>query len=195
MIFDNVSPDKLAIDMRELAARLGTPIGQTAGGDDMLLVELLRAAKPSYAAMRVKLKRENGAIFIGNAKSESKSLATLCKASDECILLAATLGIGVDRLVLKRASLSARDAFIIDAMADALIEALCDYAESRICEGLDTMGRFSPGYGDLELSLGEEIIALTDAERTIGIKLTAGGMMIPKKSVNAIIAIRNGKNE
>ena len=141
------------------------------------------------------LKRENGAIYIGNAKSESKSLAKLCQSSDECLLLCATLGIGVDRLVLKTASISARDAFVIDAMADALIESLCDYAEARICEGLLTTGRFSPGYGDLELSLGGEIIALTDAERAIGIKLTASGLMIPKKSVNAIIAIRKNENE
>ena len=101
----------------------------------------------------------------------------------------------MDRLILKLANISPRDAFVIDAMADALIEALCDYAEARVCEGLSTTGRFSPGYGDLELSLGKEIISLTDAERTLGIKLTLGGLMVPKKSVNAIIAIRNEKND
>ena len=195
MIFENVSGESLSIDMRELAARLGTPITETVVGSERLFGELLRVARPAYTAIRVKLKRENGAIYIGNAKSESKSLAKLCQSSDECLLLCATLGIGVDRLVLKTASISARDAFVIDAMADALIESLCDYAEARICEGLLTTGRFSPGYGDLELSLGGEIIALTDAERAIGIKLTASGLMIPKKSVNAIIAIRKNENE
>lgn len=195
MIFENVSGESLSIDMRELAARLGTPIAETVVGSERLFGELLRVARPAYTAIRVKLKRENGVIYIGNAKSESKSLAKLCQSSDECLLLCATLGIGVDRLVLKTASISARDAFVIDAMADALIESLCDYAEARICEGLLTTGRFSPGYGDLELSLGGEIIALTDAERAIGIKLTASGLMIPKKSVNAIIAIRKNENE
>ena len=195
MIFENVSAESLSIDMRELAARLGTPIAETVVGSERLFGELLRVARPAYTAIRVKLKRENGAIYLGNAKSESKSLAKLCQSSDECLLLCATLGIGVDRLVLKTASISARDAFVIDAMADALIESLCDYAEARICEGLLTTGRFSPGYGDLELSLGGEIIALTDAERAIGIKLTASGLMIPKKSVNAIIAIRKKENE
>ena len=81
------------------------------------------------------------------------------------------------------------------ALADALIEALCDFAEAEVCSGLDTSGRFSPGYADLELSLGKEIIALTDAERTLGIKLTESGLMVPKKSVNAIIAVRNLKND
>lgn len=195
MIFENVSGESLSIDMRELAARLGTPIAETVVGGERLFGELLRVARPAYTAIRVKLKRENGAIYLGKAKSESKSLAKLCQSSSECLLLCATLGVGVDRLVLKTASISARDAFVIDAMADALIESLCDYAEERICEGLSTTGRFSPGYGDLELSLGGEIIALTDAERAIGIKLTASGLMIPKKSVNAIIAIRKNENE
>jgi cobalamin-dependent methionine synthase I len=133
--------------------------------------------------------------MVGNTASASRALAELCRDSEECILLAATLGVGVDRLVLRLASVSARDGFLADAMADALIEALCDLAEARVCEGLDTSGRFSPGYADLELSMGREILLLTDAERVLGIKLSEGGLMIPKKSVNAIIAIKNKKEQ
>lgn len=195
MFFESVSAEKLAINMRELSRRLGAPIGTVIDGAEALMKQLALAAKPSYVAIRVKLKRECGAIYLGATRSESKSLAKLCLESDECFVLVATLGVGVDRLILKSANISPRDAFVIDAMADALIEALCDYAEARVCEGLSTTGRFSPGYGDLELSLGKEIISLTDAERTLGIKLTLGGLMVPKKSVNAIIAIRNEKND
>lgn len=195
MFFESVSAERLSIDMRELSVRLGTPIGTVIDGGEALMKQLALVAKPSYVAMRVKLKSEGDAICIGAGRSESKSLAKLCADSDECLILVATLGVGVDRLILKSANISPRDAFVIDAMADALIEALCDYAEARVCEGLSTTGRFSPGYGDLELSFGREILALTDAEKTLGIKLTMGGLMVPKKSVNAIIAIRNKKND
>jgi hypothetical protein len=87
------------------------------------------------------------------------------------------------------------EAFIIDALADALIEAVCDAAEEEISLGLDTTGRFSPGYGDLELSLGCEILTLCDAERLLGIKMTESALMVPKKSVSAIIAIKDNVNE
>ena len=195
MIFNNVSPDSLAIDVRELSARLGAPSESLIDRISELEEKLYSVAKPSYTAMRVKLKRENGAVVIGNAVSHSRALSKLLDGSDECVLLVATLGIGVDRLVMRTANISTRDAFVIDALADALIEALCDFAEAEVCSGLDTSGRFSPGYADLELSLGRDIIAMTDAERTLGIKLTESGLMVPKKSVNAIIAVRNFKND
>ena len=195
MICKNVSPDSLVIDVRELSARLGAPSESLIVGLSELQEKLYSAAKPSYVTMRVKLKRENDVIVIGNAASHSRALSKLLDGSDECILLVATLGIGVDRLVMRTANISPRDAFVIDALADALVEALCDFAEAEVCAGLDTSGRFSPGYADLELSLGRDIIAMTDAERTLGIKLTESGLMVPKKSVNAIIAVRNSKND
>ena len=190
MIYESVATESLKVDARELSARLGAPADAVVDGMDCLFLKLCAVAKPSYTAMRVKLERENGCIRIGNSVSESRSLERLCADSSECILLCATLGVGVDMLLMRTATLSPTDAFLMDAIADALVEALCDYAEEKMCAGLDTTGRFSPGYGDLELSLGREILALTDAERMLGIKLTLSGMMVPKKSVNAIIAIR-----
>lgn len=195
MIYESVAPQILSVDKRELSARLGAPVDTVIDGMDGLFYKLCEAAKPSYTAMHVKLEREMGGIRIGNSVSESKSLEKLCADSSECILLCATLGVGVDMLLMRTATLSPKDAFMIDAMADALVEALCDYAEEKVCAELNTSGRFSPGYGDLELSLGKEILTLTDAERLLGIKLTVSGMMVPKKSVNAIIAIRNFKND
>ena len=191
MIYQAVDPKELRIDARELARRLGMPSAELDDGMAKCLDRLLTAAKPAYAATHVKINRSNGAITIGGAKSESKGLDTFCQGCDECIALAATIGVGVDRLILKSATVSAHDAFVIDAMADALIEALCDYAQDALREGLTVRGRFSPGYSDLDLSFGKEILILTDAERMLGIKLTESGMMVPRKSVNAIIAIKS----
>ena len=191
MIYECVDVRDLRLDERELAARLGAPIGTEIDGTSRLYEQLSLVAKPAYTAVRVNLSRQNGRISIGSTETESKALAELIGGGNECILLAATLGIGVDRLILKLGGISAKDAFITDAMADAMIEALCDHAETKITEGLTASGRFSPGYGDLELSVGKEILALTDAERILGIKLTESGLMIPRKSVNAIIAIRS----
>ena len=195
MIYEHVDPKELKIDMRELSARLGTPTGILPKDETAVVDAVLSAAKPAYVAVRAKISRQNDRISIENIRTDSRALFEVCRDSDECSLLVATLGVGVDRLILRTASISAYDAFVADAVADALIEALCDHAEKGLTAGLSTKGRFSPGYADLELSFGKEIVGLTDAERVLGIKESDSGLMIPKKSVNAIIAIRKNENE
>ena len=78
-----------------------------------------------------------------------------------------------------------------DAMADALVESLCDFAEAELCKDITAFGRFSPGYADLELSVGYELLSLCSAEKMLGIKVSESGLMIPKKSVNALIAVKD----
>ena len=105
--------------------------------------------------------------------------------------MVATLGVGVDRLIAREQHLSVSDAFVIDAMADALIEALCDNAERRLTEGEAVVPRFSPGYADLPLGVGAEIVRLLGADVRLGISFTESGLMIPRKSVSAIVCIRD----
>ena len=190
MIFESVDPRELKIDSRELAARLCTSLDFHLEGGARIYESLLSVAKPMYIAKKAKISRQNDTLYIENAKAQSRALLAVCNGYDECMLLCATLGVGVDRFILKTAGISAHDAFVMDAMADALIEALCDYAERKCTEGHIASGRFSPGYADLDISFGREILLLTDAERRLGIKLTESGLMLPKKSVNAIIAIK-----
>lgn len=189
MIYERVEPGDLVLDMRELSARLGYPVDSLTHNIKDLYESLKMFATPAYCAVYANITRQNEAIIIGNARTVSKALNKVFDGSNECILLAATLGVGVDRLILKTAGRSAHDAFVIDALADAMIESLCDRAQMSLCTDISTQPRFSPGYADLPLSFGKEILLLTDAERTLGIKLSESGMMLPKKSVNAIIAI------
>ena len=193
MFYENVDPGALKIDSRELSARLGAPITDGEIKETEIYLATENAAHPSYVAVRANLSRENGVLLIENHKTHSRALGKVCENSEECILLVATLGVGVDRLIARQSSISAHKGFLADAMADALIEALCDYAEDKLCQGLDTSGRFSPGYADLELEFGRVILSLTDAERRLGIKLTEGGMMVPRKSVSAIIAVKGAQ--
>ena len=194
MIYECVDPRELKIDIREMSARLGTPVGVLPKDAEGIIESVICAAKPAYVAVHAKISRQNDRIFVGNIATDSRALFEVCRESDECILVVATLGVGVDRLIIRTSSISPYDSFVADAVADALIEALCDHAEEKLVAGLVTRGRFSPGYADLELSLGKEIIRLTDAERLLGIKQSDSGLMIPKKSVNAIIAIRKNEN-
>lgn len=179
----------LRINRHELAARLASPEGTDPTDLSGLYEELVRASSPAYVATRVKLNKKNGTVEIGRALSHSSALCKLLSGSLECLAFVATLGVGVDRLILKRAQSSPYESFVIDAMADALVEALCDHAEAELTYGIECGSRFSPGYADIELALGREIITLTGADKLLGIRLTESGLVVPKKSVNALIPI------
>ena len=49
--------------------------------------------------------------------------------------------------------------------------------------------RFSPGYGDLPLSLQRDIFRVLDCPRKIGLTLNESLLMSPSKSVTAIVGL------
>ena len=57
-------------------------------------------------------------------------------------------------------------------------------------ETLPLTTRFSPGYGDFSLEHQPALLSLLDTQRRIGLTLSEGGMMLPTKSVTAIVGIR-----
>lgn len=123
------------------------------------------------------------------------SLAKLCKNCRKAVLMAATLGAGVDRLISRAEADSVSRALFIDACASAEIERTCDELEPEIMAKLDGHGdtwltmRFSPGYGGVEPTESAKILEALNAGRRIGLTLTKSGMLIPIKSVTAVIGI------
>lgn len=125
---------------------------------------------------------------------ESQDLAGLLDGCREQILLAATIGAGVDQLLLRAEVKDMADAVIMDACASAAIENVCDNAEYALRENLREEGlyltdRYSPGYGDLPLAAQRGLCAQLDTGRKIGVTLTDSGLMLPRKSVTAIMGI------
>ena len=81
-----------------------------------------------------------------------------------------------------------------DALASALTEQVCDAAESRLralaaAEGLYLTGRFSPGYGDWPIAVQPRLAELLDAARRIGLCVTDTCLMLPRKSVTAVLGL------
>ena len=54
--------------------------------------------------------------------------------------------------------------------------------------------RFSPGYGDLKLSVVEDVITILNATKRIGLSFTKSFMMTPVKSVTAFTGIARREN-
>jgi cobalamin-dependent methionine synthase I len=57
-------------------------------------------------------------------------------------------------------------------------------------EAGETKGRYSPGYGDLSLSFQPVLLNELNAAKLLGITLTDSYLMIPRKSISAIIGVK-----
>ena len=125
---------------------------------------------------------------------ESESLVRNLSGCCGALLLAATIGPACDMLVRRAGVTSAAEASIYQAAGAAAIEAfLDDYNEklktSYEARGLFLRPRFSPGYGDLKLEHQKDWFRLLDITKQIGIELTDSLLMVPTKSVTAVIGI------
>ena len=111
----------------------------------------------------------------------------------EILLMGATIGAGVDRAIHIEEVRDAVGALIMDSAGSTLIEAVCDSFEAELRrraakEGKFLTTRFSPGYGDLPLAVQNRFGELIEARR-IGLTITPEHIMVPRKSVTAIIGI------
>lgn len=132
--------------------------------------------------------------------------SALCKNLDGCIcviIFAATIGIGMDRLINRYSRISPVKALCFQAIGAERIESLCnlfnkELKEEKAKEGLLIRPRFSPGYGDFPLSVQKEFFRLLECPRKIGLTLNDSLLMSPSKSVTAVIGIYDpadkGKN-
>lgn len=110
----------------------------------------------------------------------------------KCALMAVTLGSGVDRVLRELESSAMEKAFVADALASAAVEQVCDLAEKEIkarLSGAHFTWRFSPGYGDLPLAIQRDFLDVLNAQKRIGLTVTDSLILIPRKSVTAIIGI------
>lgn len=162
--------------------------------DDALRALLQKAEQALRAAAKpraVSLRAEKAALAPYLQGDDIRRHLEGCAA---CVLLACTLGAGVD--AAQRAANAADMAYavVLDALASALAEQIADAAEQALRaaarqEGLFLTGRFSPGYGDYPIALQNDLLRLTDAPRKIGLCATDTHLLTPRKSVTAVLGL------
>lgn len=123
-------------------------------------------------------------------QSLRKHLANATKV----IFLSATVGEMVEEAA---SSAFARGEYalgmLIDAAATAAVEQAADELEKLLTnkyqkEGFKMTFRFSPGYGDWDLSEQGKVTVLANTE-AIGVTLTDSLMLMPRKSITAVIGL------
>ena len=106
--------------------------------------------------------------------------------------MCATLGSNVDKLLRQTQAQDMAKAVILDAMASAAIEQVCDEAEKEISARLENKHftwRFSPGYGDFPIAVQKDFLTALNAQKVIGLCASQSGMLTPTKSVTAVISV------
>ncbi len=175
-------------------------MGAGAGDEDLrketqrIAEELEKRIRPKHTWRAVPIRQEaEGILLVGTALLLTGRMAK--RMLSEChtaVLMACTLGAEYDAMARSTEARDMARAVMLDACAGAWVEQGCDEAEAEIAArfpGSFLTDRFSPGYGDLPLDAQRTLLAALDAERRLGITLTDSLLMIPAKSVTAILGV------
>ncbi len=127
----------------------------------------------------------------------SKALSRHLSGCRDVCLACGTIGAAFDAFHRRVSVLSGADALIVQAIGAAAVEKLMDSVEDEIraelAPGESLVSRFSPGYGDFPLAEQSTLLGLLDAPRTVGVSLTDSMLMVPSKSVSAVIGVRGAR--
>lgn len=164
---------------------------------EQMMAEVQQIAQPRYTYRIFQCQGDAGSKMIKVQGTDlalsGKSIYHHLKNAQSVAMLAATLGIEVERQIRKYELTAMSKALILDACCTAYIEQICDLAECEIEEavaGKYTLNRrFSPGYGDLPMDVQPDLLAVLEADRRLGINLSESMLMMPRKSVSAVIGL------
>ena len=156
--------------------------------------ELLKTYSPHYLYEKHGIESESGNLRISNTPVLlcGKDITEHLKDCKDIVLLAATLSFKVDNLIKSYQITDMKKAVIADALANALIEQVCDAIEAEIrisCKGAAMTFRYSPGYGDFDISMQKSLSMLLNTQKRIGVFVNDSYMMTPSKSVIAVIGL------
>ena len=154
----------------------------------------LKVIRPARTWRRFPI--EGGAIVSGGVRLDiAGTLARHIVGCRAAYLVCGTIGAAFDAFQRRVSVSSGADALIVQAIGAALIEKLMDSVEDEIhgelAENETLVERYSPGYGTFPLAAQRTLLALLDAPIKVGVSLTDTLLMVPSKSVSAIIGIRS----
>lgn len=180
------------IDLRQAARYFGAP-----GEPDAATRALLERCAPpllASAAPRAVWKTFDPAALAEAGILRGQDVRRHMEGCRQAILLAVTLGAGVDGQIRRAGVGDIAAGVASDALASALAEQMADEVEAMLrqhiaAEGGWLTGRYSPGYGDWCIDVQPLVTAALDAARQIGLYVTATNLMTPRKSVTALLGV------
>lgn len=156
--------------------------------------ELLKVIKPKGLYQLFSLTRTQGGIQLGSTSLTltGERIQAHLQNCEWAVLLCATISSQADILIRKAQVTDMVKALVLDSLASVAVEQTCDILEEQIKQEHSeyyTTWRFSPGYGDLPIDTQPMWLNLLDAPRKIGLHSNESCMLIPTKSVTALIGL------
>ena len=154
---------------------------------------LVQSARPRWNYRVFDLFFEDGGVRLdGGLLLPGEDLRAHLAGCDRAAVFCATLGAEADLLIRRAEPRDALEMLAMDCCATAAVEDLCDGIEKHLHSLFPNCHcpfRYSPGYGDLPLSLQGDLLRLLDAPRRVGLTATGHHILIPRKSVTAILGV------
>ncbi|MBQ3834567.1 MAG: hypothetical protein II816_03535 [Elusimicrobia bacterium] len=188
----------MKINYDDVLVRMGANKYLTKIDDKMkgLILETISLAEkilqPKYAVSFAKKNIVGDVIYLDDFAILSKDIFKLLDGYDTVCGLVATVGLPIDTKIADL--LEKKDilqAFVLDSIGSVavedVVESICNDVKQKYGE---TTFRFSPGYGDWGLKNQPAFLHWLGAEKT-GVILSSSYQMIPRKSVSALLGVRN----
>ncbi|QIB68543.1 methionine synthase [Aminipila butyrica] len=158
---------------------------------------VLSAAVPRQVHRVFPLERQQeGGFYLSNPQNSlaGQAITDHLQGCTHCLLLAVTLGVQVDNLIRRAQVTDMAKAVALDACASSLVEDICDQINDQLQaeyaqQGMDLTFRFSPGYGDFPLESQRLFSQLLEMGKKIGLTHSREHLLLPRKSVTALIGI------
>lgn len=192
---------KIPVPVKRVFRRLGYPPGhQIEPGMRQMIDAEIESSEPLfrfqgiYTILRIASRNAMKLTFQDSLFAvESVQVAKMLNGADRVAVFMVTIGDALERRVkeLFDAQEPTR-AFILDAIGSETVDALADYMHRQALSGIaknercKVTPRFSPGYGDWKLTIQSELHRVCQGNR-IGISITESSLMLPRKSVSAIL--------
>lgn len=199
MIKKNIKPD--FVNVSEALRYLGYGSNEPDQNMKELLSlcerELLKNVRPAYV-YKVFEMDENAKLTGCDFILEGNDIKKHLKGCEKAVLMCVTLSADVDGLIRRKQIGNMAQATIIDSMASAYVEQVCDAVEEIIKEELPEYNftwRFGLGYGDFPLEGQKQFLNVLDAYKKTGVSVNDNCMLIPTKSVTCILGAGKNINE
>ncbi len=188
-----------SIDAREVFRYMGDADKRPDRATERLVsectAELMDVLRPRAVWREFQLEPGDGITVVDTAlRLEGNDIRRHLKGCDRIIAFAVTLGHEADRLIRYYEKASMARALVLDACASAAAESLAEQLNRSIEKRYESSGyyltqRYSPGYGDFSLRIQNDLLSALNAGRSIGLSATQHHILVPGKSVTAVIGL------
>jgi len=179
----------------KLPARIGSLV-------DEYLENARYLIEPAYSCVirDIKLVQGSRVVIEGPIIFKGEVIARLLKQCVKAALLLVTIGSHLEETACRLAEDGLLlQATVLDAIGSVAVEKVADFVQSRVgdvahTQGLHVSRRFSPGYCDWDVSQQKIVFQVVNGD-SIGVRLTEGCQMFPRKSMSGLIGIGSGEVE